>query len=166
MQSVVFVWIVVCSGIWSWNTRLTNNITAFLWRAINEGITVLLEKWFIKLHWYLYCVRGKWKKEKAVFFCNDVSSFARKDVLWCFSQGGFFTNYCIPEVRVDPDGRCAAMLVYGTHMVILPFRRDVMVEEGDNLAGTRYFLVKNNKYDVTNSPNDCNLLQLNITFDF
>jgi hypothetical protein len=53
-------------------------------------------------------------------------------------QSGFYTNYNIPEVRVDPDGRCAAMHVYGSHMVILPFRRDVMAEEGDNLAGARY----------------------------
>lgn len=99
------------------------------------------------------------RKKLYIFLYNDISPIARKDVLWCFSQGGFFTNYCIPEVRVDPDGRCAAMLVYGTHMVILPFRRDVMVEEGDNLAGTRYFIVRDNKCDVTNSPKDCNLLQ-------
>lgn len=59
---------------------------------------------------------------------------------------------------MDLDGRCVVMFVYGIYMVILLFRRDVMVEEGDNLVGIRYFLVKNNKYDVINFLNDCNLL--------
>lgn len=38
------------------------------------------------------------------------------------SKGGYVHNFSIPYLRADPDGRCAAMLVYGRKIVILPFR--------------------------------------------
>lgn len=40
----------------------------------------------------------------------------------------------IPVVRVDPEGRCAAMLIFGRNIIILPFRKDVAVDEQD-IAG-------------------------------
>lgn len=40
------------------------------------------------------------------------------------SKGGYVHNYSVPFLRADPDGRCAAMLVYGRKIVILPFKRD------------------------------------------
>jgi len=40
-------------------------------------------------------------------------------------------NYQIPIIRVDPENRCAIMLVYGRKMVVLPFRLDTAVDEGD-----------------------------------
>ncbi|KAK6174392.1 hypothetical protein SNE40_017678 [Patella caerulea] len=46
-------------------------------------------------------------------------------------KGGFVRPQGIPYVRVDPDGRCAAMLVYNTHLVILPFRRDAVIDDID-----------------------------------
>ena len=56
-----------------------------------------------------------------------------------------FSDPCsIPTVRVDPDGRCAAMLIYGTKLVVLPFRKDVYSEdvdsimEGDESTKTRF----------------------------
>ena len=29
-------------------------------------------------------------------------------------------------VRVDPEGRCACMLIYGSRLVILPFKKDTL----------------------------------------
>lgn len=40
------------------------------------------------------------------------------------SKGGYVHNHSVPFLRADPDGRCAAMLVYGRKIVILPFKRD------------------------------------------
>lgn len=45
------------------------------------------------------------------------------------TQDGWVTNHEIPIVRVDPENRCAAMLVYGRRLVILPFRIDTLLEE-------------------------------------
>ncbi|CAC5370760.1 CPSF1 [Mytilus coruscus] len=50
-------------------------------------------------------------------------------------KDGFAVTYSIPEIRVDPDGRCAAMLIYGTRLVILPFRRDAVIEDSDISGG-------------------------------
>ncbi|XP_054714624.1 cleavage and polyadenylation specificity factor subunit 1-like [Uloborus diversus] len=37
-----------------------------------------------------------------------------------------------PIVRSDPDGRCAAMVVYERNIVILPFRKENITEEQDS----------------------------------
>lgn len=41
---------------------------------------------------------------------------------------------CLPLVRVDPEARCAAMLIFGRKIVILPFRRDNATDELDYSA--------------------------------
>ncbi|XP_053916543.1 cleavage and polyadenylation specificity factor subunit 1-like [Cuculus canorus] len=46
-------------------------------------------------------------------------------------RDGFVQNVHVPVVRVDPDGRCAAMLIYGTRLVVLPFRRDSLSDDHD-----------------------------------
>ncbi|KAM4687220.1 cleavage and polyadenylation specificity factor subunit 1-like, partial [Rhinophrynus dorsalis] len=48
-------------------------------------------------------------------------------------RDGFVQNVHIPMVRVDPSGRCAVMLIYGTQLVVLPFRRDTLAEEHEGL---------------------------------
>ena len=53
----------------------------------------------------------------------------------CHPQDGFVQNVHIPKVRVDPDGRCAVMLIYGTRLVVLPFRRDSLADEHEGLVG-------------------------------
>ncbi|PSN32102.1 Cleavage and polyadenylation specificity factor subunit 1 [Blattella germanica] len=44
-------------------------------------------------------------------------------------RGGWTQHYHIPMVRVDPEGRCAVMLVYGRKLVVLPFRRETPLDE-------------------------------------
>ncbi|KAJ9585289.1 hypothetical protein L9F63_002919 [Diploptera punctata] len=44
-------------------------------------------------------------------------------------RGGWTQHYHIPMVRVDPEGRCAVMLVYGRKLVVLPFRRETGLDE-------------------------------------
>ncbi|XP_077982143.1 cleavage and polyadenylation specificity factor subunit 1-like [Glandiceps talaboti] len=52
-------------------------------------------------------------------------------------KDGYITNYQIPEVIVDPDNRCAVMLIYGRKLVVLPFRREGGTEDQDGvLAGS------------------------------
>uniref|UniRef100_A0A803TS76 Cleavage and polyadenylation specificity factor subunit 1 n=1 Tax=Anolis carolinensis TaxID=28377 RepID=A0A803TS76_ANOCA len=53
-------------------------------------------------------------------------------------RDGFVQNVHIPKVRVDPDGRCAVMLIYGTRLVVLPFRRDTLTDEHEGVVGEGY----------------------------
>lgn len=44
-------------------------------------------------------------------------------------KGGWLGNYYAPIVKVDPDSRCAVMVIYGRKLVVLPFRRDSSLDE-------------------------------------
>ncbi|XP_060807779.1 cleavage and polyadenylation specificity factor subunit 1 [Amyelois transitella] len=48
-------------------------------------------------------------------------------------KGGWTTHPHIPWIRVDPEFRCAVMLLYGKKLAVLPFRKDIASEEGDPL---------------------------------
>ncbi|XP_046690557.1 cleavage and polyadenylation specificity factor subunit 1 [Silurus meridionalis] len=50
-------------------------------------------------------------------------------------RDGFVQNVHIPTVRVDPENRCAVMLVYGTQLVVLPFRKDTLTDEQEGIVG-------------------------------
>nr|KAI8762317.1 cleavage and polyadenylation specificity factor subunit 1 [Biomphalaria glabrata] len=50
-------------------------------------------------------------------------------------KGGHSSNIHLPMIRADPDGRCAGMLIYGTHLVVLPFRKDVLLDDLDAHTG-------------------------------
>uniref|UniRef100_A0A671UNR7 Cleavage and polyadenylation specificity factor subunit 1 n=1 Tax=Sparus aurata TaxID=8175 RepID=A0A671UNR7_SPAAU len=50
-------------------------------------------------------------------------------------RDGFVQNVHIPIVRVDPENRCAVMLVYGTQLVVLPFRKDTLTDEQEGGVG-------------------------------
>uniref|UniRef100_A0A6Q2WPE1 Cleavage and polyadenylation specificity factor subunit 1 n=1 Tax=Esox lucius TaxID=8010 RepID=A0A6Q2WPE1_ESOLU len=49
-------------------------------------------------------------------------------------RDGFVQNLHIPMVRVDPENRCAVMLVYGTQLVVLPFRKDTLSDEQEGVV--------------------------------
>uniref|UniRef100_A0A673HEF1 Cleavage and polyadenylation specificity factor subunit 1-like n=1 Tax=Sinocyclocheilus rhinocerous TaxID=307959 RepID=A0A673HEF1_9TELE len=51
---------------------------------------------------------------------------------------GFVQNLHIPMVRVDPENRCVVMLVYGTCLVVLPFRKDTLTDEQEGIVGEGY----------------------------
>ncbi|KAI3358341.1 hypothetical protein L3Q82_014785, partial [Scortum barcoo] len=50
-------------------------------------------------------------------------------------RDGFVQNVHIPIVRVDPENRCAVMLIYGTQLVVLPFRKDTLTDEQESGVG-------------------------------
>jgi len=56
-----------------------------------------------------------------------------------FEDDDLKDGYCqhdsnLASIHVDPDERCAAMIVYGRHLAILPFRRDLPVDTTDGLV--------------------------------
>lgn len=57
-------------------------------------------------------------------FCQSFSSLLK---------GGYLENIFDPIVRVDVDNRCAVMLVYGRHLVVLPFKQDIAVEDTEHM---------------------------------
>ncbi|XP_051925869.1 cleavage and polyadenylation specificity factor subunit 1 [Hippocampus zosterae] len=50
-------------------------------------------------------------------------------------RDGFVQNVHVPIVRVDPENRCAVMLIYGTKLVVLPFRKDTLTDEQEGGVG-------------------------------
>nr|XP_054773203.1 cleavage and polyadenylation specificity factor subunit 1-like [Lytechinus pictus] len=52
------------------------------------------------------------------------------------TKEGVYRNIYHPIVRVDPDHRCAIMLTYGSKLVVLPFRREGLIEDLDKSLST------------------------------
>lgn len=59
--------------------------------------------------------------------CHDLKTLAlhyfEEDEL----KAGLIKNIYPPVVRCDPEGRCAAMLGYGRNIIIIPFKKDEVV---------------------------------------
>ncbi|XP_008551779.2 cleavage and polyadenylation specificity factor subunit 1 [Microplitis demolitor] len=64
-------------------------------------------------------------------------------------RDGWTNHHHIPMVRVDPEGRCAVMLVYGRKLVVLPFRKDPTLDDGDLLEVSK--AVASNKTPILSS---------------
>ncbi|XP_013147048.1 PREDICTED: cleavage and polyadenylation specificity factor subunit 1 [Papilio polytes] len=69
-------------------------------------------------------------------------------------KGGWTTHPHIPWIRVDPEFRCAVMLLYGKKLAVLPFRKDITSEEGDPLEAKPLVDSKKNQpnQQITKSP--------------
>ncbi|KOC67340.1 Cleavage and polyadenylation specificity factor subunit 1 [Habropoda laboriosa] len=52
-------------------------------------------------------------------------------------RDGWTNHHHIPIVRVDPEGRCAVMLIYGRKLVVLPFKKDPSLDDGDLLDNSK-----------------------------
>ncbi|RLU24961.1 hypothetical protein DMN91_003052 [Ooceraea biroi] len=64
-------------------------------------------------------------------------------------RDGWTNHHHIPIVRVDPEGRCAVMLIYGRKLVVLPFRKDPSLDDGDLLDTAK--LISSNKTPILSS---------------
>lgn len=65
---------------------------------------------------------------------HDPDTFSLKTLSLHFFEeqdvrDGWTGRYYIPMVRVDPDARCAVMIVYGKRLVVLPFRKENGIDE-------------------------------------
>ncbi|XP_030026309.2 cleavage and polyadenylation specificity factor subunit 1 [Manduca sexta] len=67
-------------------------------------------------------------------------------------KGGWTTHPHIPWIRVDPECRCAVMLLYGKKLAVLPFRKDITSEDGDPLEAKPLMDSKNPNQTVARAP--------------
>ena len=47
-------------------------------------------------------------------------------------KAGYISYPKTPLVRVDPENRCAALLIYSKNIIIIPFRKDIIIEETES----------------------------------
>ena len=62
-------------------------------------------------------------------------------MLFIMLQGRNQEYFRPPMVRVDPERRCSVMLIYGTHLVVLPFRQEGVLDEQDVAFTGRCLLI-------------------------
>ncbi|KAL0860312.1 hypothetical protein ABMA27_009720 [Loxostege sticticalis] len=69
-------------------------------------------------------------------------------------KNGWTTHPHIPWIRVDPECRCAVMLLYGKKLAVLPFRKDITSDEGDPLEAKPFDDTKKNAptQTITRAP--------------
>ena len=60
-------------------------------------------------------------------------------------------NVFDPVIRVDPENRCAVMLVYGRHLVVLPFKQELAVDEAEQAQARFVDVVLMAGYQVSGS---------------
>jgi cleavage and polyadenylation specificity factor subunit 1 len=58
----------------------------------------------------------------------------------------------LPEIRVDPENRCAVMLGYGRKLIVLPFRKEPTPEDAE-LMQTSMMDIKPSMQQLSNSTN-------------
>ena len=55
----------------------------------------------------------------------------KNKLIFVLLQGNNQEHSRPPMVRVDPERRCSVMLIYGTHLVVLPFRQEGILDDHD-----------------------------------
>lgn len=81
-------------------------------------------------------------------YIKDTFKFKLNLIFVC-GQDGWTNHHHIPIVRVDPEGRCAVMLIYGRKLVVLPFRKDPSLDDGDLLDTAKF--ASSNKTPILSS---------------
>jgi len=64
----------------------------------------------------------------------DICMFLEYLLIVWFSDEGIGRPHKLPQIRVDPEGRCAAVLIFRNTLAILPFRKDLAHESNVTLS--------------------------------
>jgi len=102
------------------DTVLLRHVCWYLLKYVNSFITVYFVNHSLPLCSCLLLI----------FFCHvsfHVLSL-RLHIRCLLLQSGLYSNFKKPLVRIDPDLRCAAMLVYGCQLIIFPFKKDAAAD--------------------------------------
>ena len=98
------------------------------WFKVNKLITHITQDGFVFLFTFNLFVtweRGWWRKKN---YC--IVTYKNK-LIFVLLQGNNQEYSRPPMVRVDPERRCSVMLIYGTHLVVLPFRQEGILDDHD-----------------------------------
>ena len=102
--------------------------TLWTWFKVNKLITHITQDGFVLLFTFNLFVtreRGWWCKKN---YC--IVTYKNK-LIFVLLQGNNQEHSRPPMVRVDPERRCSVMLIYGTRLVVLPFRQEGILDDHD-----------------------------------